>query len=48
MSDSGLYDMTDHPLMNCLYEWGIDKVFTITVDNAKRNDKALRVLKDYF
>lgn len=30
----------------CLKEWGIDRVFTITVDNASSNDGAIRFLKD--
>ncbi|KAK9271914.1 hypothetical protein L1049_002280 [Liquidambar formosana] len=29
----------------CLLEWGIDKIFTITVDNASSNDGAIRYLK---
>ncbi|XP_010490052.1 PREDICTED: zinc finger BED domain-containing protein RICESLEEPER 2-like [Camelina sativa] len=33
-------------LVACLEEWGIEKVFTVTVDNAKGNDKALRVFTD--
>ncbi|KAA8536894.1 hypothetical protein F0562_029372 [Nyssa sinensis] len=33
----------------CFIEWGIeDKVSTITVDNARYNDVALRILKDNF
>ncbi|KAA8515070.1 hypothetical protein F0562_018143 [Nyssa sinensis] len=36
-------------LQKCFIELGIeDKVFTITVDNAKYNDVALRILKDNF
>ncbi|XP_010431219.1 PREDICTED: zinc finger BED domain-containing protein RICESLEEPER 2-like [Camelina sativa] len=45
--------VTDHKgdtiaehLVACLEEWGIEKVFTVTVDNAKGNDKALRVFTD--
>ena len=29
----------------CLRDWGIDKVFTITVDNATSNDVAISYLK---
>ena len=29
----------------CLRDWGIDKVFTITVDNATSNDIAISYLK---
>ncbi|WOL13416.1 zinc finger BED domain-containing protein RICESLEEPER 2-like [Canna indica] len=32
----------------CLLEWGIDKVFTITVDNASSNDVAVEHLKRKF
>uniref|UniRef100_A0A803Q2U6 Zinc finger BED domain-containing protein RICESLEEPER 2-like n=1 Tax=Cannabis sativa TaxID=3483 RepID=A0A803Q2U6_CANSA len=32
-------------LINCLNEWGISKVFAVTVDNAYSNDVALRKLK---
>ncbi|XP_019185292.1 PREDICTED: zinc finger BED domain-containing protein RICESLEEPER 1-like [Ipomoea nil] len=32
-------------LENCLIDWGITKVFTITVDNASANDSALRIFK---
>nr|GMC60851.1 zinc finger BED domain-containing protein RICESLEEPER 2-like [Ipomoea batatas] len=32
-------------LESCLIEWGINKVFTITVDNASANDSAIRLLK---
>ncbi|KAA8517245.1 hypothetical protein F0562_017503 [Nyssa sinensis] len=36
-------------LQKCFIEWGIeDKVSLITVDNAKYNDVALRILKDNF
>ncbi|CAA7043138.1 unnamed protein product [Microthlaspi erraticum] len=45
--------ITDHKgdtisahLISCLEEWGIEKVFTVTVDNAKGNDKALKVFTD--
>lgn len=30
---------------HCLKEWGIDRVFTITVDNASSNDGAIKYLK---
>lgn len=30
----------------CLKEWEIDRVFTITVDNASSNDSAISYLKD--
>lgn len=29
----------------CLQKWGIDRVFTVTVDNASSNDGAIRFLK---
>jgi len=29
----------------CLLEWGIDKVFSITVDNASSNDGAISYIK---
>ena len=32
-------------LENCLLEWGLNNVFTITVDNASSNDIALNLLK---
>jgi hypothetical protein len=36
-------------LRKCFGDWGIeDKVFTITVNNAKANDIAIRILKDDF
>ncbi|EOA12742.1 hypothetical protein CARUB_v10028251mg [Capsella rubella] len=45
--------VTDHKgetiagqLLDCLDEWGIDKIFSVTVDNAKNNDKALENFKD--
>ncbi|XP_010481147.1 PREDICTED: zinc finger BED domain-containing protein RICESLEEPER 2-like [Camelina sativa] len=34
-------DTISSHLIGCLEEWGIEKVFTVTVDNAKANDKAL-------
>ncbi|CAL9017286.1 unnamed protein product [Prunus brigantina] len=30
---------------DCLHDWGIDKVFTITLDNATTNDEAIRHMK---
>ncbi|EOA18248.1 hypothetical protein CARUB_v10006740mg, partial [Capsella rubella] len=33
-------------LSQCVEDWGIESVFTITVDNAKGNDKALRLFTD--
>lgn len=36
-------------LRKCFIDWGTeDKVFTITVDNAKANDSAIRIIKDDF
>ncbi|XP_019097439.1 PREDICTED: zinc finger BED domain-containing protein RICESLEEPER 2-like [Camelina sativa] len=32
--------------MDCIEEYGIEKVFTVTVDNAKNNDKALEIFTD--
>ena len=32
-------------LEDCIFNWGIDKVFSITVDNASANDSALAILK---
>ena len=29
----------------CLQEWGIDRIFTITLDNASSNDTAIKYLK---
>ncbi|XP_074373019.1 zinc finger BED domain-containing protein RICESLEEPER 2-like [Apium graveolens] len=41
--------MISEALFKCLNEWGIvDKIGTITVDNAKANDVALRNLKQTF
>ncbi|KAK4276763.1 hypothetical protein QN277_014874 [Acacia crassicarpa] len=33
---------------DCLFQWGIEKVFTITVDNASANDSAITILKKRF
>lgn len=33
-------------LEKCLLEWGIDKVFTVTLDNTSANDIALKYLMD--
>ena len=30
----------------CLHGWGVDKVFTVTVDNAISNDSALTTLEE--
>ena len=30
---------------HCLHGWGLEKVFTVTVDNASTNDTAIKVLK---
>ncbi|CAN7003195.1 unnamed protein product, partial [Brassica rapa subsp. trilocularis] len=45
--------VTDHKgetiaehLSECLADWGIEKVFSVTVDNAKGNDKALRLFTE--
>ena len=32
----------------CLNEWGIDKIFVVTVDNASSNDKTIAQLKKVF
>ena len=29
-------------ITNCLLEWGLDNVFTITVDNASSNDVTVK------
>ncbi|CAN1303260.1 Putative AC transposase [Linum perenne] len=34
--------------MACLDEWGIDKVFSVTVDNASSNDTAIQHIKSLF
>ena len=31
---------------NCLLEWGIDKLFTVTVDNASSNNVTISYLKN--
>ncbi|EOA16130.1 hypothetical protein CARUB_v10004265mg [Capsella rubella] len=33
-------------LIECLDEWGIEKVFTVTVNNTESNDKALTLFKE--
>ena len=33
---------------SCLHEWGIESVFTVTVDNASSNDVAISYLKKRF
>ena len=35
-------------LLECMAEWGITKVFTITVDNATANTNALKLFRDAF
>jgi hypothetical protein len=36
-------------LKKCFVEWGIEnKVLTITIDNARANDSAIRIIKDDF
>ena len=32
---------------SCLYDWGIDRIFTVTVDNASSNDTAISYLKQF-
>ncbi|XP_010530487.1 PREDICTED: zinc finger BED domain-containing protein RICESLEEPER 2-like [Tarenaya hassleriana] len=32
-------------LERCLKDWGVDKVFTITVDSASANDSAIKILR---
>ncbi|KAF8104338.1 hypothetical protein N665_0174s0023 [Sinapis alba] len=51
----GFKHITDHKgqtiasvLLECLSEWGIDKVFCITVDNATANSSALRKFQSTF
>lgn len=38
-------DTTGKLIEECLIEWGIENVFTITLDNASANDKAIDYLK---
>ena len=35
-------------LIECMAEWGITKVFTITVDNATANTNALKLFRDAY
>ncbi|WOG95648.1 hypothetical protein DCAR_0414974 [Daucus carota subsp. sativus] len=35
-------------LLDLFAQWGIDRVFTITLDNASSNDKAISYLKKFF
>ncbi|XP_017979603.1 PREDICTED: zinc finger BED domain-containing protein RICESLEEPER 2 isoform X1 [Theobroma cacao] len=41
-------DANGKAILMCLRDWGIDKVFTITVDNASTNDDAISFLKNRF
>ncbi|XP_028787200.1 zinc finger BED domain-containing protein RICESLEEPER 1-like [Neltuma alba] len=38
-------DTIGKQIEDCLFSWGIEKVFTITVDNASSNDTAIAYLK---
>ena len=38
-------DAIGEQILSCLMYWGIDKVFTITVDNASANNSAIAYLK---
>ncbi|KAL5543709.1 hypothetical protein UlMin_007493 [Ulmus minor] len=38
-------EILEKELIDCLHDWGIDKVFCVTVDNASSNDVALKKLK---
>ncbi|KAF2318088.1 hypothetical protein GH714_041429 [Hevea brasiliensis] len=38
-------DAIGRAIETCLLEWGLDKIFTITVDNASSNDIAISYLK---
>lgn len=51
----GFKNVSDHKgatisdvLLECLAEWGIERIFTITVDNATANTSALKKFKDEF
>ena len=51
----GFKHITDHKgqtistvLLDCLAEWGIEKIFCITVDNATANTSALRKFQSRF
>uniref|UniRef100_A0A0D2ZZZ8 DUF659 domain-containing protein n=4 Tax=Brassica TaxID=3705 RepID=A0A0D2ZZZ8_BRAOL len=51
----GFKYITDHKgqtistvLLECLADWGIEKIFCITVDNATANSSALRKFKTSF
>ncbi|XP_062119090.1 zinc finger BED domain-containing protein RICESLEEPER 2-like [Humulus lupulus] len=41
-------DLVGKELINCLNEWGISSVFTVTIDNASSNDVALKIKKALF
>ena len=38
-------DAIGKAIEKCLCDWGIDKIFTVTVDNASSNDVAVAYLK---
>ena len=38
-------DAIDKAIEKCLHDWGIDRVFTVTVDNASSNDVVVAYLK---
>lgn len=40
--------MVGNDLIFCMKDWGINKIFCLTVDNASSNDIALLRLKSYF
>ena len=45
-SDRG--DIIGQEIQRCLRDWGIDKICTVTVDNASSNDVAISYLKKKF
>ena len=38
-------DVIGKTIEKCLHDWGIDRVFTVTVDNASSNDVVVAYLK---
>ena len=38
-------DVIGKAIEKCLRDWGIDRIFTITIDNASSNDVAVAYLK---